>query len=643
MTAQQTVQAQIDQTEFFKNIQYLFAGSSAFLSEFLQNGRRAGATRIALKFEEDSSTLTVVDDGIGISDFSVLLTFSKTGWDQAVAHEDRPFGMGVFSYFHVAKEVVFSSRGRRVAVTEADIAQSRALCVAPDTHAPAVGTQVEFRRLNDKLFWGSGKRAESLLGSLQSVAKGFPIQVFFNGREVDRPLAESAIPCLESSCGRVSFGPGGEGLAHCAFPSLFIQGLPIGNDAARTYPVVHLDSQQFRAVMPDRKMLFNHQFELKRIIDGIKATARLYIRAQRQSMSEEDFALRYWVAAFELGGLDDLLNALDVIPQSLFQSFHEVTAESDAPISWYGGKLLHRSEFAGAVLKAWIDGPSYSKESVEAPILLAMAVAGGVLNLPSRCIPAGHWMYEYAPRCEDLDIRWTMEEPGSVISVPTDGDDVQAQACAAIVVTVESTRHVKFEAEYRFTDTAVVVPIEGCPIREGGVDEFVDFSEELLLVCVPREASQTPEYVFSDFRDENECFQDEWAEAAGRQWRDAYAMLRGEHNLGQAVQTLFARAEVRFNMSPELVIVQAEQHWNNYSMRWRDPHLVSHTLDDAVLGRIAARLDGVSVEALKDALVQVLHLAANVSRMRQMRFSTRPGSRWAVRLTDGTSRCHLVN
>ncbi len=606
MTAQQTVRAQVDQTEFFKNIQYMFAGSSVFLSEVLQNGRRAGATRIDLTFEEESSTLTVADDGIGISDFSVLLKFSRTGWDQAVVHEDRPFGMGVFSYFHVAKEVVFSSRGRRVAVTEADIAQSRALSVDPDTNAPAVGTQVVFRSLNDKLFGGGRTRTESLLTSLQSVAKGFPIPVFFNGQEVERRLAESAIPCLESACGQVSFGPRGEGLAHCAFPALFIQGLPIGNDGARTFPVVHLDSQQFRAVMPDRKALFNHQLELKRIIDAIKASARLYIRAQRHSMSEEDFALRYWVTAFELGGLDDLLCTLDVIPRSLFQSFDEVTADSDALDHRYGEKLLHRRDFAGAVLKAWIDGPTYSNESLEAPVLLAMAVAQEILNLPSRWVPAGHWMHEYAPRCEDLDIRWEMEEPGSFIRVPTDGDDVQAQACAAIAVTVESTRQAKFRAEHRFTDSAVVVPIEGSHTREDGLDAFIDFSEELLLVCVPLGASQTPEYVFSDFRDENECFQDEWAEAAGRQWRDAYAMLRGEDSLGQAVQTLFARAEVRFSMSSELVIVQAEQRWNSFAMRWQDPSLVSQSLDDGVLSRIAACLDGVSVEALKDALVQAL-------------------------------------
>ena len=68
-------------------------------TEILQNARRAGATRLAATIERDSDTtrVTLADDGVGISDPAVLLSFGESGWKDGLNEAEDPAGLGLLS------------------------------------------------------------------------------------------------------------------------------------------------------------------------------------------------------------------------------------------------------------------------------------------------------------------------------------------------------------------------------------------------------------------------------------------------------------------------------------------------------------------------------------------------------------------
>ena len=69
-------------------------------AELLQNARRSGATRVDVTTEavaDQGFRVTVCDDGAGIADPAVLLSFGESGWDDATARREDPAGMGIYA------------------------------------------------------------------------------------------------------------------------------------------------------------------------------------------------------------------------------------------------------------------------------------------------------------------------------------------------------------------------------------------------------------------------------------------------------------------------------------------------------------------------------------------------------------------
>ncbi len=67
--------------------------------ELLQNARRAGATRIMVNTEPlgGATHVTIIDDGAGIADPQILLTFGDSDWKAGIAKAEDPAGMGLLS------------------------------------------------------------------------------------------------------------------------------------------------------------------------------------------------------------------------------------------------------------------------------------------------------------------------------------------------------------------------------------------------------------------------------------------------------------------------------------------------------------------------------------------------------------------
>jgi len=110
MSLPSTIRSHVDPAAVTKVTRLFNNTLTDILSELIQNARRAGATRVELTTSiiDDTTWLTVADDGVGIADPSVLLALGKSGWgDDVVARED-PAGMGVYSL--AGRSVEISSR-----------------------------------------------------------------------------------------------------------------------------------------------------------------------------------------------------------------------------------------------------------------------------------------------------------------------------------------------------------------------------------------------------------------------------------------------------------------------------------------------------------------------------------------------------
>ena len=145
------------------------------LSELIQNARRAGATRVDFTIEkteseEGSSTITIQDNGGGITDFQNLLTLGESGWTEDTQTREDPAGMGFFSLCRSAVEV--HSGNQHVRLTPAIFAGKASATVEYSPELVA-GTRIRFTRASCE---------ETLTKALERSAQFCPVTVTLGGR-----------------------------------------------------------------------------------------------------------------------------------------------------------------------------------------------------------------------------------------------------------------------------------------------------------------------------------------------------------------------------------------------------------------------------------------------------------------------------
>ena len=172
--------------------------------EALQNSRRAGATRVRIAVGqtaprtaepgETPSIVTIVDDGAGIADPAVLLSFGENGWDEALVRREDAAGFGFASL--ARRGCAVSSRPRstdgsvspgwRVELApehflgEAD-AEVRAHEEAPFPH----GTAISFR---------AAESADAIRNAAENAARHYPLPVVFENRADGEPAGAEQLP-----------------------------------------------------------------------------------------------------------------------------------------------------------------------------------------------------------------------------------------------------------------------------------------------------------------------------------------------------------------------------------------------------------------------------------------------------------------
>ena len=177
------IRARIHEGALHRVTRMYTAGLADVFTEALQNSRRAGATRVRVVTHESSGAqaVTITDDGAGIADPAVLLSFGENGWSEELVRREDAAGMGFLSL--ARRGCTIASRTRSVAGWRVDLTPAHFLGEAeadarPDEDAPRPhGTAVRFRTEENR---------EVIRRALENAARHYPLSVTLDGEALPR-------------------------------------------------------------------------------------------------------------------------------------------------------------------------------------------------------------------------------------------------------------------------------------------------------------------------------------------------------------------------------------------------------------------------------------------------------------------------
>ena len=194
-----TIRARVHDSALKRVTRFFASTLYEIFVETLQNARRADATRVrvtaaaavgqpadgASEPSETPVTVTVTDDGVGIEDPAVLLSFGENGWsDDLVAREDAA-GMGILSLAH---------RGCRIAsrprTPDGHVGHGWSVNLLPEHFMGHSDAQV---RHDDDAPYPSGTAvqfqatvsADMIRTAIASAARHYPLPVTFEGETLE--------------------------------------------------------------------------------------------------------------------------------------------------------------------------------------------------------------------------------------------------------------------------------------------------------------------------------------------------------------------------------------------------------------------------------------------------------------------------
>lgn len=300
------VAMKINQANLVKGLKYSFTNRTTVLGELMQNARRAGASQANFDYDSDSQTLTISDDGNGIESIETLLTVAETGWDADLVAHEHPFGLGFMSALFACRHITVASKSGYISVET-----ERILAFQPVTFNPVN----QWDGVTQITLVGYGLDPEILKQALARLAKGFAITVTFNGEQVARPSAlDSGLGFVNSAVGSIYLAGFGNPACPVSRFEVFLQGLPIyrSNNHYEGGHIIHLDSSQFYARLPDRDKLVDEEEVIVSVNAALKQAIENRLTELKAAVSSEEF-----VGYFEMMAhwrLLYLLNDVDLIP-----------------------------------------------------------------------------------------------------------------------------------------------------------------------------------------------------------------------------------------------------------------------------------------------------------------------------------------
>ncbi len=388
------VAIKISEQNLVQNLRFAFTDAKVLIAELMQNSRRAGASHICINFDEEHHALTFIDDGCGIADFEPMFTIAETGWNESVQDEESPFGMGFISTLFYADEIEIISLNQHIrfhtkdALTLADINMTSS-GISPfyqGTQITLFGICLDFAVIKD---------------AVALYARGFPIPVMFNNKEMERPHAIDSMSFEQSSIGLVHLNLSWEIV-------YYLQGIPVGSNH-RTHivakaTVVHL-SNQFKGNMPDRSRLFDEKNSDKLISYTIHQMQNQRLALLRDELSVEDFADQYWNIASNLKLLD-LFEAHSYIPSRILGSIYSTPCVSFSygRTNYIGTRQLgvHKSQIESGEIVLFTNPPTTVDDGLWHTAILAKTL--GWVFIDTKFLPEAHWAKKYIIDLGELNV-----------------------------------------------------------------------------------------------------------------------------------------------------------------------------------------------------------------------------------------------
>ena len=281
----------------------MFAGSlDDIFTELLQNSRRAGASRVDVTVQPigDEVEITIADDGAGISDPAILLSFGDSRWDNEIAHNEDPAGMGILALAQSGCSVDWetsSGRYRLVLAPEHFLGREAATVVSVPTMSGRAGTTITFKQQRT--------RCGHVIERLERAVTFFPLPVVVNGVDVEqREFLANAVHIEEWAGLRLGVGAahiyGLESKRLNFFGRTVGARLPIVVTLNRTAWCVMVDvvsCPELELVLPARKELVQTEF----LEDLYQEAQAVIFRAMAKADPAPEVAWRDWQTAAQLG------------------------------------------------------------------------------------------------------------------------------------------------------------------------------------------------------------------------------------------------------------------------------------------------------------------------------------------------------
>jgi hypothetical protein len=373
-----TICLKTNQHRLIANLRHAF-NQASMLGELLQNARRAGASRIDIAADEHS--ITVTDDGSGIADLQSLIFIAESGWDEALQKRENAFGMGVLSTLYFAERLSVHSGEQAFEASTAAILRGDDI----EVHAAEsrIGTRIHLTGVSSSL--GHLSLPEWVKQQLQRLCEAFPVRVRYNGIELERPLADPALPWRETAMGRVLID------LHAPLKwRSFLQGLPIGHVPMGLQYQIILLRDDLPARLPDRQHLLDEEADHPRIQAAVGEAYRQALIEAKKTWPEHEFVTLYAGACLSSSNAD-LLNDIRLVPRSWFRDW-----ANDPP-----GHHLFRKGHApdGVIREAALNEAGVwriDEEEDEEFTAETWLCAQNAFLLEKHDLDAGHWLLPMA-------------------------------------------------------------------------------------------------------------------------------------------------------------------------------------------------------------------------------------------------------
>jgi len=392
-------QLKINEKKLLSSLKHAFTNSHTVLGELLQNARRSGSPEIHITAEDNY--ISIRDEGNGIDDINTLLTIAESGWDLNIIEHEHPFGLGFLSALFACERIMVTSKFGTLFAMTADILAMRPLTINTKI-VQDKGTTITLEGLHNL-----NKR--DIINHLKRLAFGFPIPVFVNGVLMESPLSKNEGEWLNTDVGlmrlpdriRSNRFSNHEGML------VFLQGVPIYYTGiwfdynVEDRVIVHLDSRQFMARLPDRDKLIDQDEVLGKIKKAARAEVRKLMIELKKNETADVFASRYkhlseWKCL-------DLLNDLPVLPAQVVLQY---TGAPNCSPDYMGGFTclpetpILRGDVESGAVKVF---RAPDKDEYESMTYSMFMFESGHYEICGS-LDADHWIYPHIKNVEAMSV-----------------------------------------------------------------------------------------------------------------------------------------------------------------------------------------------------------------------------------------------